>query len=53
LFERLKAEISRQKGFHIRVTRLEVGGRCRKCCASVSCQACGEERCCKGETLCS
>src|SRR2546426_6758294 len=25
LFDRLKAEISRQKGFHIRVVRLEVG----------------------------
>ena len=34
LFERLKAEISRLKGFHIRVVRLEVGGRCSKCCAS-------------------
>jgi Fur family transcriptional regulator, ferric uptake regulator len=33
LFERLKVEISRQKGFQIRVTRLEVGGRCSQCCA--------------------
>ena len=33
LFERLKAEISQQKGFHIRVTRLEAGGRCRLCSA--------------------
>ncbi len=49
LFERLKAEISHQKGFHIRVTRLEVGGRCSTCCASASCQGCGEEGCCKGE----
>ena len=53
LFERLKAEISRQKGFHIRVTRLEVGGRCSKCCASATCQGCGEEGCCKGESLCN
>jgi len=53
LFERLKAEISRQKGFHIRVTRLEVGGRCSKCCASAGCQGCDEEGCCKGETLCN
>jgi len=49
LFERLKAEISRQKGFHIRVTRLEVGGRCSRCCASArTCAECGEEACCKG-----
>jgi Fur family ferric uptake transcriptional regulator len=31
LFERLKAEISKQAGFTIRVTRLEVGGHCRAC----------------------
>lgn len=31
LFERLKAEISEQAGFAIRVTRLEVGGACRAC----------------------
>jgi Fur family transcriptional regulator, ferric uptake regulator len=31
LFERLKAEISRQAGFAIRVTRLEVGGICHSC----------------------
>jgi Fur family transcriptional regulator, ferric uptake regulator len=31
LFEGLKAEISRQAGFTIRVTRLEVGGNCRAC----------------------
>jgi Fur family transcriptional regulator, ferric uptake regulator len=49
LFERLKAEISRQKGFHIRVTRLEVGGRCDNCCAQTrSCEECGEDACCKG-----
>jgi Fur family ferric uptake transcriptional regulator len=33
LFERLKAEISKQSGFNIRVTRLEVGGSCRACTA--------------------
>lgn len=33
LFERLKAEISKQSGFKIRVTRLEVGGSCRACAA--------------------
>ena len=50
LFDRLKAEISRQKGFHIRVTRLEVGGRCSQCCARVqTCVECGEEGCCKGD----
>ena len=53
LFERLKAEISRQRGFHIRVTRLEVGGRCSKCCTAASCQGCAEEGCCKGETVCN
>jgi len=31
LFERLKAEISRQNGFGIRVIRLEVGGLCSAC----------------------
>lgn len=50
LFERLKAEISRQRGFHIRVTRLEVGGRCSHCCGLArTCADCGEEACCKGE----
>jgi Fur family ferric uptake transcriptional regulator len=33
LFEALKAEISNQAGFAIRVTRLEVGGNCRTCAA--------------------
>lgn len=51
LFERLKSEITRQKGFHIRVVRLEVGGRCSQCCSSArSCAECGEEACCKGES---
>jgi len=31
LFEELKAEISRQRGFQIQVVRLEVGGRCSSC----------------------
>ena len=31
LFERLKSEISNQAGFEVRVTRLEIGGRCRSC----------------------
>jgi Fur family ferric uptake transcriptional regulator len=31
IFERLKAEIAKQAGFAIRVTRLEVGGTCRAC----------------------
>src|SRR5260370_1131450 len=44
LLERLKSEISRQKGFHIRVTRLEIGGRCSRCCAlATGCAECGEE----------
>ncbi len=34
LFERLKAEIAKQAGFTIRVTRLEVGGSCRICSAT-------------------
>ena len=34
LFERLKAEIAKQAGFTIRVTRLEVGGSCRICSAA-------------------
>jgi Fur family ferric uptake transcriptional regulator len=33
LFERLQAEISKQAGFVIRVSRLEVGGSCRFCAA--------------------
>jgi Fe2+ or Zn2+ uptake regulation protein len=33
LFEQLKAEISEQAGFNIRVTRLEVGGACKACAA--------------------
>jgi len=50
LFERLKAEISKQKGFHIRVVRLEVGGRCSQCCATAhSCTECGEEACCRND----
>jgi len=35
LFERLKSEISKQAGFEVRVTRLEVGGRCRSCRSEV------------------
>jgi Fur family ferric uptake transcriptional regulator len=31
IFERLKTEISKQAGFAMRVTRLEVGGICRDC----------------------
>jgi Fur family ferric uptake transcriptional regulator len=30
-FERLKKEIARETGFDIRVTRLELGGRCKAC----------------------
>ena len=48
IFERLKTEIGRQKGFHIRTIRLEVGGRCSKCCERTEGSAqCGEEDCCK------
>jgi Fur family ferric uptake transcriptional regulator len=32
LFEQLKSELARQLGFEVRVTRLEVGGRCSACC---------------------
>lgn len=54
LFERLKAEISHTKGFHVGVVRLEVGGRCGKCCAAArSCAECTETDCCKGEKQCS
>jgi Fur family ferric uptake transcriptional regulator len=49
LFERLKAEITRQKGFLIRVVRLEAGGRCSECCASAGFGGCGEESCCKAD----
>lgn len=50
LFERLKSEISARNGFHIRVVRLEVGGRCRHCCALArSCAECAEDGCCKGK----
>lgn len=49
LLDHLKAEVARMKGFQIRVVRLEIGGRCRACCASTSCEGCGEETCCKGE----
>jgi Fur family ferric uptake transcriptional regulator len=35
VFERLKAEISKQSGFKIRVSRLEVGGNCRACATEV------------------
>jgi Fur family ferric uptake transcriptional regulator len=34
IFERLKAEIAKQTGFAVRVTRLEVGGNCRACDAA-------------------
>lgn len=34
LFEHLKAEITAQSGFDIRVIRLEAGGRCRACGSS-------------------
>lgn len=34
LFDALKAEISKQAGFTIRATRLEVGGNCRACANS-------------------
>jgi Fur family ferric uptake transcriptional regulator len=48
LFERLKAEIERAKQFHIRLVRLEIGGRCSHCCAKArSCAECAEEVCCK------
>jgi Fur family ferric uptake transcriptional regulator len=30
-FEKLKAEMVKQSGFHIRVVRLEVGGICKRC----------------------
>ncbi len=30
-FDKLKADIAKQSGFHIRVVRLEVGGFCRQC----------------------
>ena len=51
LFDNLKAEISHKMGFQIRVVRLEVGGRCSKCCGAANCDGCGEEVCCKTERL--
>src|SRR5580693_4102458 len=35
-FEKLKAEMVKQSGFHIRVVRLEVGGFCKRCQKGVS-----------------
>jgi Fur family transcriptional regulator, ferric uptake regulator len=34
-FEKLKSELATQTGFEVRVTRLEVGGRCRTCSAKM------------------
>ena len=34
MFDQLKEEVSKQAGFSIRVTRLEVGGLCRTCAAA-------------------
>jgi Fur family ferric uptake transcriptional regulator len=31
LFERLKQEIARERGFNVNVVRMEVGGRCNRC----------------------
>lgn len=36
LFEKLKAELTRQTGFDVRVTRLEVGGLCPECRAAAT-----------------
>jgi Fur family ferric uptake transcriptional regulator len=33
-FEKLKEEMAKKSGFHIRVVRLEIGGMCRKCAES-------------------
>ena len=33
LLERLKSEVGRETSFEVRVTRLEIGGCCRACCA--------------------
>jgi len=50
IFDRLKTEIARQNGFHIRMIRLEVGGRCRKCCEGTTGPAqCMEQDCCKDD----
>jgi Fur family transcriptional regulator, ferric uptake regulator len=35
-FEKLKEDIAKQSGFDIRVVRLEVGGRCKRCRKSAS-----------------
>jgi Fur family transcriptional regulator, ferric uptake regulator len=35
-FERLKQEIGAESGFHIAVTRLEVGGTCARCARAAS-----------------
>ena len=54
IFERLKAEIGRANGFHIRVIRLEVGGRCRMCCERTQRPSdCNESACCKSGESCS
>jgi Fur family ferric uptake transcriptional regulator len=46
LFDHLKLLITRKTGFQAGVVGMEVGGRCRKCCA----QTCGPEDC--TEVLC-
>jgi len=54
LFERLKAEISRQKGFSHPGRTPGGRRRCSHCRALAhSCAECGEEACCKGEKPCS
>lgn len=50
LLEKLKAELSQNTGFRVGVVRLEIGGRCRKCCSSRGCEGCSEESCCKRES---
>jgi Fur family ferric uptake transcriptional regulator len=53
LLDQLKADIAQREGFHIRVVRLEIGGRCSRCCADAkSCAECEEEVCCKNEAIC-
>lgn len=48
IFEEMKGEITTKAGFTIRITRLEVGGRCRACASAAD--ASTEEEDVKGKT---
>jgi Fur family transcriptional regulator, ferric uptake regulator len=49
IFEQMKAEIAKQAGFTIRVTRLEIGGTCRACARAADVS--NEEEDVQGKTI--